>query len=380
MRVVVIIIFFLQGIGAFAQNINFDQDPSKNLYIRLYGNIDYNQKIEPGIRNYGKLDVHRIVTLFGYQFSRSTQFVAEIEVEHVEEIFIEQAWVKHKIDQRFNVKAGLLLVPMGFINEQHEPTFFYSVERPLTDQIVIPTTWREIGAGFTGLFSEHSIRYQLYAINSFLGYNGASKFSAAKGLRSGRQKGAESLISGAPSISAQVEYFGIDQFKVALSGFYGETNTTLGRNTEVEVFPSSRIDSTTVDLSMVAIHSSYNKGQWSFRGQYALANLGRVEAYNSFTGANAANTLHGGYLVVGYDFIKKENKRLSPFFRFEHVNTQLRVTEAALYDGANKQNVYTLGLNYAPENGVVFKLDFQRVRPDNGSNYSNLNTSVGVWF
>jgi len=106
-----------------SQNIDFDKDPTKSLYLRLYGNVDYNQKIEEGIRNNGKLDVHRIVTLFGYQFSRNTQFVAEIEVEHAREIFIEQAWVKHKINNKLNVKAGMLLVPMGFVNEQHEPTF-----------------------------------------------------------------------------------------------------------------------------------------------------------------------------------------------------------------------------------------------------------------
>lgn len=380
MRLGICVALFLIFNSLYAQNINFDADPSKNLYIRMYGNIDYNQSIVPGQRTYGKMDVHRIVTLFGYQFSRNTQFVSEIEVEHAKEIFIEQAWVKHKLSSKIHLKAGLLLVPMGFINEQHEPTFFYSVERPQTDRVIVPTTWRAIGAGFTGLFPSASLRYQIYAINSLLGYDGSAKFNAAKGLRSGRQKGAKTVASALPSLSGQLQYYGLDDFKLALSGFTGRTNTTLGNGTSELQIAQSTIDSTTVYLNMVTAHGTYDPGQWTFRSQYSFASLGDAAAYNSYTGSNLAEAIHGFYFVAGYDFIKDEKRKLLPFFRFEHINTQLKIDDETTLDPSNKRNIYTVGLNYSPDNGVVFKLDYQYNNPSNGRNFSNINTGVGVWF
>ena len=88
--------------------ITFDDDSQNKMYIKLYAHVDYNQKIDGAARTPGKMDVHRLVTLFGYQFNRKTQFVSEIEVEHVKEIFIEQAFVKHRLTKSMSLRAGLL--------------------------------------------------------------------------------------------------------------------------------------------------------------------------------------------------------------------------------------------------------------------------------
>ena len=72
---------------------------------------------------------------------------------------------------------------MGIVNEYHEPTTFNGVERPNLDSKIVPTTWRELGAGFTGKFSDYSLKYQLYLTNGFLSYNGTGILRGVDGYR-----------------------------------------------------------------------------------------------------------------------------------------------------------------------------------------------------
>jgi hypothetical protein len=115
----------------------------KGLTIGGYAEAHYN-------RASGKnavLDVHRVVLLLGYKFNERTQFITELEFEHVKEVYVEQAFLQYSLTDNINLRAGLMLVPMGIVNEYHEPTTFNGVERPSMDKSIVPTTWREIGLG-----------------------------------------------------------------------------------------------------------------------------------------------------------------------------------------------------------------------------------------
>lgn len=150
-RLTLIVLLFAPS--AFAQqavdSITFDPQKQLNAAQRLlsgnyasqvtvsaYGEIIYNQ---PESLN-GELDVRRLVLLLGYSFDDKTQVVTEIEYEHVEEVFIEQAFVNHNLTDNISLRGGLMLIPMGIINEFHEPTTFNGVERPLVDRVIVPTT------------------------------------------------------------------------------------------------------------------------------------------------------------------------------------------------------------------------------------------------
>ncbi|MCF8326873.1 MAG: hypothetical protein K9I29_01140, partial [Bacteroidales bacterium] len=187
-----------------------------NLLIGGYGEVHYNQPLSNTRYNNGKLDVHRVVMLFGYNFDDRTSFVTEVEYEHVKEVYIEQAFLQYELNDFINFRAGLLLVPMGIINEYHEPTTFHGVERPWVDKYIVPTTWREIGMGISGNIIQASLRYQLYIINGFNGFDGAANFSGNSGLRGGRQKGAESFMS-SPAFSTRAEYYGFSGFNIGMS-------------------------------------------------------------------------------------------------------------------------------------------------------------------
>src|SRR5262249_28852911 len=135
------------------------------------------------------LDFHRFVLIFSHQFSDRIRFVGELEVEHafVEgleesgELELEQAYVDFLLSRPLNVRAGMVLVPIGIINERHEPPVFHGVERTFVDTVIVPTTWFEAGAGVHGEIGQ-GWRYRGYVLASL----NALEFSADEGVREGR--------------------------------------------------------------------------------------------------------------------------------------------------------------------------------------------------
>jgi len=379
-----VIVVFLFGILLHpvlnAQNISFNLDSQQKHYFKMYGHVDYSQKFEDNVIHNAELDVHRIVSVYGYQFSRNTQFVAEIEYEHAKEVFIEQAWVKHKLGKGINLKAGLILVPMGMVNEEHEPNFFYSVDRPALDNKIVPTTWREIGVGITGLLTDYSIKYQLYALNNVLSFDGDSRLSANSGIRAGRQKGAKVTLSGLPSLSGKIEYYGISDLKMGLSAYVGNTNTTLeGESPAIDALQSAR-DSSIVTMAMLSAHGTYARDRFSARAQYSILGFDQSERYNSFTGANIPVLMHGYYVSLGYKFYNKDNKFWRIFTRYSKLNQQLKLNDKQTKVGDLNQSIYTTGLNYSPENGIIFKSEIQFHTNASSKNFTQLNLGVGIWF
>ncbi|PJB16098.1 MAG: hypothetical protein CO118_01095, partial [Flavobacteriales bacterium CG_4_9_14_3_um_filter_32_8] len=204
---------------------SISQEKEGKLTIGGYGQIDYNQPFNDTAKANGTLDVHRLVILLGYQFNDRVSFVTEIETEHVVELYVEQAFINYKVIEPFSIRAGLMLIPMGIINEYHEPPTFNGVERPNLDNTIVPSTWREIGAGFTGNIDKLSIKYQAYVVNGFMGYNGAGTLRGSDGFRKGRQKGAASTIS-SPNYSAKLDFYGITGLKIGAAAYVGETQST----------------------------------------------------------------------------------------------------------------------------------------------------------
>ncbi|WP_372936100.1 hypothetical protein, partial [Mariniphaga sediminis] len=243
-----------------------------NLKIGGYGGVHYNQPLDSEVRQNGKMDVHRFIMLLGYSFSNRTQFISEIEFEHVKEVYIEQAFLQHKINNYINFRAGLLLTPMGITNEYHEPTMFRGVERPLIDNQITPTTWREIGAGFMGYVLPASIKYQAYLMNGFKSYDGGPILSGS-GLRSGRQKGAESIFS-SPNFAGKVEYFGIRGLNLGASFYAGKTQSSLyngmNKNDQVAI---AAADSSVVGITMLGLDARYSLKGFQLKGQYYYAGL-----------------------------------------------------------------------------------------------------------
>lgn len=354
-----------------------------NLLIGGYGEVHYNQPLSNTQYKNGKLDVHRVVMLFGYNFDDRTSFVTEIEYEHVKEVYIEQAFLQYELNDFINFRSGLLLVPMGIINEYHEPTTFQGVERPWVDKYIVPTTWREIGMGLSGNIIQASLRYQLYVMNGFNGFDGTANFSGSSGLRGGRQKGAESFMS-SPALSARAEYYGFAGFNFGLSGYFGKSQSTLydgldkSNNQSIDIADSSRIG-----IAMFGIDARYRKKGLQLRGQYYLSNHSNTNQYNAFTNNDLGSTMTGGYLEAGFDVLSLADSKhqLIPFARYSVYNTHQNTAKSIQTNKAYNHNIITTGLSWKMSRGAVLKADLQWIKDNSEENYDpTLNMGIGVMF
>ncbi len=350
--------------------------------IGAYGQIDYNQEIDAQTNYNGKLDVHRLVLLFGYKFNSKTSFFTELEMEHVKEVYVEQAFLKHKINDWLNFRAGLMLIPMGFINEYHEPPLFNGVERPNVDKYVIPTTWREIGLGFSGRFMEYSIRYQLYVTNGFLGYDGNALFDGKSGLRGGRQKGAKSVFS-SPNITGRIAYYAIPGLKLGISGYFGNSQSTAYNGIDKNDNILQQVaDSTVVGISMFGIDAQYNKIGFGLKGQFNISQQNNTLAYNQFTGSNLGSQIMGYYLELSYNIFQAlaSEHQLIPFVRYENYNTHASVEEGIIADETFGRQEYIFGLGWKMHSGAILKADYQILNEGSNSTRNFFNMGVGVMF
>ncbi|MDA3929605.1 MAG: hypothetical protein PF541_11665 [Prolixibacteraceae bacterium] len=390
MKYKILLLLLLAVFAGNAQENNFSNATNKllsktdeKITIGGYAQIDYNQAIDNDTYQNGKLDVHRMVLLFGYNFSDKTQFVTELELEHVTEVYVEQAWINHRISNGLNFRGGLMLVPMGLINEYHEPPTFNGVERPSVDKYIVPTTWREIGAGINGYFSSTGISYQAYLLNGFNGYNGSAKLGGKSGLRSGRQKGAESYIS-SPNLALKANWNAIPGLKIGVSGYFGKTQSTLYNElNKNDAAAKAQADSSVVGISMLGIDGVYAIDNFEFRAQYIHATLSNTKAYNRFTGSDVGSALQGFYVEGAYNFkLKNENEYvLSPFVRYENYNTHLKVDDSLTLNDAYNRSEITMGVTFQLSRGAVLKADYQLLsNAATTESNTQLNLGIGIWF
>lgn len=345
------------------------------LTIGAYGEIVYNQVEQAN----GVLDVHRLVVFLGYRFDDRTQFVSEIEVEHVEEIFVEQAFVNYNVANNVSLRGGLMLVPMGLINEYHEPTTFNGVERPTVDNVIVPTTWRELGVGVSGKLNDISLGYQVYVFNGFKstiadGEGGVSGvLKGDKGLRGGRQKGIKSTVD-SPTFSAKLDYYGISGLRLGFAGYFGKTQAT----DEIE-----DLEGANIGISMLGLDARYVYQRFTARGQFIHASLSDTDKYNSLTGRDLGSALQGWYVEGAYNLLPTNKKqRLYAFARYEKYDTHASTAGTLQKNGAYDRTDLTTGLTYHIAPGVAIKGDYQfRSNAINGSDVKNrLNLGIGVWF
>ena len=379
---------------ALFSNVNAQNSAEKivagnpGLHIGGYAQVDFNLNTRQGtIHNNGKLDVHRLVTFFGYNFNEKASFVSEVEFEHVSEVYVEQAFLDYKIKKYLSINAGLMLIPMGIQNLYHEPASFNGVERTNVDKYIIPTTWREMGIGLSGRSLEHSINYQAMLVNGFNGYNDGGVFSGKSGLRSGRQKGAESYIT-YPDFAGRVSYYGHPGLNLGFSAYVGDSESKAYDGLDLaDESAVASADSTIIGVKMLGVDARYNKGSLQLTGQYILANLSNTDQYNAITSKDLGSKLTGYYAEVGYNlmdgiipFLESETEELIAFARYENYNTHAETEVVAINDVYNRTEM-TFGLGFKVAQGAVFKADYQiKSNASSEQETGQFNFGIGVWF
>ena len=322
------------------------------------------------------LDFHRFVLLFSHGFSDRIRFVAELELEHAVvsdetdgELELEQAYVDFLVTRGFNVRAGMLLAPVGIINERHEPPVFHGVERPFVDTVIIPTTWFDAGVGVHGEVGP-GVRYRVYAMATLDAFG----FSAEEGLRGGRQKGHESNARSLAG-TGRVEYVGTPGLVLGASVWSGETG-----------FNTLRFDTS---LTLVEFDGRYRLGELEARGQYAhgfldgMDQLNRAVQRTTGVSPNVAEEIRGFYLEASYFILPHPAPReLAAFLRYENFDTQFDMPAGFRPLGEFDRDAWVFGLTYFPDPDVAVKLDYTVLRNQSAvvDAPDSLNLGLGWWF
>ena len=352
--------------------------------IGSYGEAHYNQDIVEGTYQNGNMDLHRIIMFMGYKFNKNLQFFTEIEFEHVKEVYVEQAFLNYSINSALNVKGGILLIPMGYVNEFHEPTLFNGVERPGFDKYIIPTTWREMGFGLHGIFKRANLKYQAYMVNGFKGFDGTAKLSGSSGLRGGRQKGAKATFR-TPAFTGKLTFYGLNGLRLGLSGYYGNSESSmfdgLDRNDDL-AFQTA--DSSRVGIAMASFNAHYSIKNFDFTAVGNITSISNSDAYNEFTGATLGSQIMGYYTEAAYRIQLNRGEqypRLIPFVRYENYDTHHDVGERITMNDSYNREILTTGVGLQITPGTIVKTDFQWVKTAANAKPTNiLNMGIGFWF
>ena len=324
-----------------------------------------------------RIDFHRFVLLFTHSFSDRLRFVSELELEHafVEgleeagELELEQAYIDFLVSRELSFRAGMLLVPVGIINERHEPPVYHGVERPFVDTVVVPSTWFEAGAGIHGELGQ-GFRYRGYVMAPL----DASGFSADEGIRGGRQKGSDANVRNIAT-TGRLEYVGVPGLWTGVSFWRGKTG-----------FNFPRVES---QVTLGEIDARYRVGELEARAQYAhawldgMGELNRTVQRTVGVSPNVARQIRGFYLEASYFvFPNPAPREAAVFVRYENFDTQYRMPGGFTPLPQFDRDAWVVGFSYYPDPDVVLKLDYSVVRNQSEvfAEPNSLNVGLGWWF
>jgi DtxR family transcriptional regulator, Mn-dependent transcriptional regulator len=324
------------------------------------------------------MDFHRFVLLFTHSFTSKVRFVGELELEHavVEgleesgELELEQAYVDFLLSRPLNFRAGMVLLPLGIINERHEPPVFNGVERPFVDTVIIPTTWFDAGAGVHGEIGR-GLRYRAYVVSPL----NAREFNADEGIRGGLQKGAEAVASHL-AFTGRAEYLGVRGLTVGAGVWRGTS----------QLVRAAKVES---NVTLGEADARYRRGRLELRGEFARVSIANAAQLNETIGRgtgvppNIARTLRGFYGEAGYRIWDAGAPRdLVTFVRYENFDTQFRMPAGLLPRKEFDRDAWVTGVTYYPEPDVAVKADYIYLRNQSGvfANRRLFNVGLGWWF
>jgi hypothetical protein len=366
----------------------------ENLSLWGYGEIYYTHPThEPSLTEF---DLARAVFGIGYKFDDRTLFNSEYEVEHavssasdVGEFEVEQFYVDRQLGDKIAVRAGLFLMPFGLLNEYHEPTNYYGVQRNFVETLIIPSTWREGGLGFhgdtdiglawnAGITSDQDLakwdfapRVPQYSTALDLEDSGVAPLQATH----------QELAHAKGGHLAQyvaLNYNGVPGLKVGAGVFTGKLATVAA--------PSNALIPDDQRVTLWEAHARWTPGNFDIAALYAhgaISNLAAINASNPGSPNPIPTSFLGYYGQIAYLGWAKGGYRLVPFVRWEHYNM------GASYQGlsgpvirpgvpAPYDRVWTYGANYYLGPHVVLKADYQSFHTN--SDFSRYDLGLGLNF
>jgi hypothetical protein len=306
-----------------------------------------------------RLDALRAILYFGYKFDDRWVLNTEIEIEHGStskssgtsdsggDVSFEFGYLDYLAGDALNARAGMVLIPVGFVNELHEPITFLGAQRPEVEKRIMPTTWRAPGAGAFGGFGGFS--YRAYAVTALEG----SRFDE-DGLRSGRQKGNRTAAEDF-ALTGRLDWTDTPGLVAGASFYWGDTGQ--------DGLDSAGLSVPDLNTTVVDLHVDWKTGPLWLRGLWTTAWIDDTARRNAVTSDSLASRMDGFYVEAGYDVMSflapDSGQALYPFVRYEEVDTQSRLAPGANRVPGKSDTIRTFGLHWRPIPQVVVKADYQ---------------------
>jgi hypothetical protein len=249
-----------------------------------------------------------------------------------------------------NIRAGLVLSPMGFINQIHEPPFYFGNNRPEVERTIIPTTWRELGVGLFGQLTPE-LSYTTYVMSGL----DAKSFNS-KGIRDSRQSGAK----------VKAETYGfvgrLDYTPTAVPGLSIGGSAYLGEAGQNQTFAGQKAD---VFTQLYEGHAQFKYRGLELRALGAFGHIGDADLLSKDKKETVGSQNFGWYAEAGYDILpllfKDTSQYLAPFVRYERFDTLAKVADGFKDDLSKDKEIYQIGVNYKPIPNVVIKADYRNI-------------------
>jgi len=355
-----------------------------NTTIYGYGEINYNH---PRDSNQTQADLRRAVFGFGHRFDDDTRFNSEFEFEHAVtsqddqgEAEVEQFYIDHRLAQNVNLKAGLFLMPFGLLNESHEPTAYYGVERNFVETAIIPSTWREGGVGIYGS-TEFGLAWDAGVTTGF----DLAKWDPSS-TSDGRLSPLGSIHQELQLAKAKdLAVYGALNWRGTPGLVVGASLFTGGAGQGGQVNEAAAVPA--VDGARVLLwdtHARWTPDRWDLSAVYTKGSISGTEDYNQFNGfvpTPIPKDFFGWYTQAAYRLWESGKHSLSPFVRYERYNTAsayegLPATRSLSDTPAGTETVGTVGFNYQLNPNVVFKADYQTFDVDSSRDRFDLGLGL----
>lgn len=339
-----------------------------------YGEINYN-RYKDASRN--QADVRRAVLGVQHRLDARTKIVTELEVEHAVssaddkgEVEIEQAYAERQLNDRWALRAGLFLMPSGLLNENHEPTAYYGVERNFVETAIIPSTWREGGLQLVGNF-DNGLTLQAGLSTSFDVSKWATDDSetAESPLGAVHQEMSQAHAKD-PAVFVALNWRGMPGLQLGGAWFSGNG----GQGQAAAVGNGLRV-------TLWDLHARYTLGALDLSSVYARGTISGTAAFNTVNIGSGPDwfpipkSFDGAYVQAAYKVWSWDDLSLSPFLRAERYNTRKSyadIGQGQTPDAAPTERVITLGANLNVGQGLVFKADLQRFKQNKDNNRFDL--------
>ena len=343
--------------------------------------------------SYGEFDLPHVVIWMGYDFGKGWSVGTEIEIEHggveaaveieeeeggeyeteVErggEVALEQFWLQKSFNQQANIRAGMIIVPLGGTNAHHEPNQFFGVYRPEGDNTILPCTWHEIGLQF------HGRHKWLGYTAQFLPGLESARFGSQTWIAGGSASSYEFKLANCYAGLARLDFYPLaggdkaknpDALRISLSGYMGtsfKNNLTPTTNKKYEGVKGL--------VSLAALDWEYKDHGFIFRGSATYGHLDEADMITSFNKSmsknsvskkqNVASDAYTAGAELGYDFfslntkLREKKQQFYVFARYDIYDAQARIDASRNY-WAGRQKV-SAGFNYFPIPQIVVKGEF----------------------